>query len=248
MATPAIVNLNRISAYVTVSTDLNIMFRQRCQVLSCQCKVLRLQFAHVSKMASRINKLFKTLKTGVSKLIGKGSEEANEVQNAAYNTLAQLAIVCPTVNTMSNSFLPILIICHRNRSNCIRPIRGAFGRAQGIFDWRKQPKIPGDTVLTKGEKDTVMMTEDDSSRIPIKSVVKILFRRGICGESAQLKERMTTYLFGVSKKEHPNYGSTLLTTVNNRQRRISPKICSQLLMNHNGLCFRVSRVRLNVLL
>ncbi|XP_058829138.1 proteasome-associated protein ECM29 homolog [Topomyia yanbarensis] len=211
-----------------------------------KCKILALQFADkliTNGQPDLINKLSKVLLTGISKLIGKGSEEANEVQNAAYNALAQLAIVCPT--TVNNDVQLVASYFDHLSQGPVElhtPIRDALVALAQAFDWRKQPKATGDTVLPKGEKDTVMtargrfvpnsnqilllglLGEKAESKLTIVQNVASVFLTTcfpdyyvpsryllliICGESAQLKEMMTTYLYGVSKKDHLNYGSIL---------------------------------------
>ncbi|XP_062561882.1 proteasome-associated protein ECM29 homolog [Armigeres subalbatus] len=212
-----------------------------------KCKVLALQFADkliTNGQPDLINKLSKVLLTGISKLIGTTSEEANEVQNAAYNAMAQLAIVCPTtVNQdvqLVASYFDHLSQAPVELHSSIREALVALAQA---FDWRKQPKgVAGETELPKGEKDHVitangrfipnsnqilllgLLGEKAESKLTIVQNVASVFLMTcfpdyyvpsryllliICGGSAQLREMMTTYLYGVSKKDHINYGSII---------------------------------------
>lgn len=211
-----------------------------------KCKVLALQFADkliTNGQPDLINKLSKVLLTGISKLIGPGSEEANEVQNAAYNAMAQLAIVCPTtVNQdvqLVASYFDHLAQAPVELHSSIREALVALAQA---FDWRKQPKSSGDVELPKGEKDHVMtangrfvpssnqilmlglLGEKAESKLTIVQNVASVYLTTcfpdyyvpsryllliICGESSQLREMMTTYLYGVARKDHINYGSII---------------------------------------
>ncbi|XP_058466922.1 proteasome-associated protein ECM29 homolog [Malaya genurostris] len=209
-----------------------------------KCKVLALQFADkliTNGQPDLINKLSKVLLTGISKLIGKTSEESNEVQNAAYNALAQLAIVCPTsVNHDVQLVAAYFDHLSQGPVELHTPIRDALVALAQAFDWRKQPKPAGDVVLPKGENDTVMtargrfvpnsnqilllglLGEKAESKLTIVQNVASVFLTTcfpdyyvpsryfllvICGESAQLKEMMTSYLYGVSRKDHLNYAA-----------------------------------------
>ncbi|XP_053690406.1 proteasome-associated protein ECM29 homolog [Sabethes cyaneus] len=207
-----------------------------------KCKVLALQFAEkliTNGQPDLINKLSKVLLTGISKLIGIGSEEVNEVQNAAYNALAQLAIVCPaTVNHDVQLVASYFDHLSQGPVELHSAIRDALVALAQAFDWRKQPK----GSEPQEEKDRAMLAggrfvpnsnqilllgllgEKAESKLTIVQNVASVFLTTcfpdfyvpsryllliICGESSQLREMMTTYLYGVSKKDHLNYGSIL---------------------------------------
>nr|XP_019552043.2 proteasome-associated protein ECM29 homolog [Aedes albopictus] len=211
-----------------------------------KCKVLALQFAEkliTNGQPELINKLSKVLLTGISKLIGASSEEVTEVQNAAYNALAQLAIVCPTtVNQDVQLVASYFDHLSQGPPELHSSIREALVAVAQAFDWRKQPKgVAGDAELPKGENDKVLtangrfipnsnqillglLGEKAESKLTIVQNVASVFLMTcfpdyyvpsryllliICGGSAQLREMMTTYLYGVSKKDHINYGSIM---------------------------------------
>lgn len=210
-----------------------------------KCKVLALQFAEkliTNGQPDLINKLSKVLLTGISKLIGPKSEETNEVQNAAYNAMAQLAVVCPTtVNgdvQLVASYFDHLAQAPVELHSSIREALVALAQA---FDWRKQPK--GSSELSEGGGDDRVMLaggrfvpnsnqilllgllgEKAEAKLTIVQNVASVFLTTcfpdyyvpsryllliICGESSQLREMMTTYLYGVSRKDHINYGQII---------------------------------------
>lgn len=191
-----------------------------------------------------INKLSKVLLTGISKLIGPSSEESNEVQNAAYNAMAQLAIVCPlTFNQDVQQVASYFDHLSQSPVELHTSIREALVALAQAFDWRKQPKASDDVEMSpKGEQDRVitangrfvpnsnqilllgLLGEKAESKLTIVQNVASVFLTTcfpdyyvpsryllliICGGSQQLREMMTTYLYGVSKKDHLNYGSIL---------------------------------------
>ncbi|XP_065083000.1 proteasome-associated protein ECM29 homolog [Ochlerotatus camptorhynchus] len=212
-----------------------------------KCKVLALQFAEkliTNGQPELINKLSKVLLTGISKLIGTSSEEVSEVQNAAYNAMAQLAIVCPTtVNQDVQLVASYFDHLSQSPAELHSSIREALVALAQALDWRKQPKgVPVEAELPKDGKDHVMtangrfvpnsnqilllglLGEKAESKLTIVQNVASVFLTTcfpdyyvpsryllliICGESAQLREMMTTYLYGVSKKDHINYGSII---------------------------------------
>ncbi|XP_038108762.1 proteasome-associated protein ECM29 homolog [Culex quinquefasciatus] len=210
-----------------------------------KCKVLALQFADkliTNGQPDLINKLSKVLLTGISKLIGPKSEEPNEVQNAAYNAMAQLAIVCPTTVNQDVQ-LVASYFDHLSQSpvELHSAIREALVALAQAFDWRKQPKASGD-VPKEGGTDQVLVAsgrfvpnsnqmlllgllgEKAESKLTIVQNVASVYLTTcfpdyyvpsryllliICGESSQLREMMTTYLYGVSRKDHINYGQII---------------------------------------
>ena len=63
-----------------------------------KCKVYSLQFAaNLISFGEKdlIEKLSKVLQTYITKLIGADSSEPVDVQNAAYNAIAKLIVICP---------------------------------------------------------------------------------------------------------------------------------------------------------
>ncbi|XP_050079558.1 proteasome-associated protein ECM29 homolog [Anopheles maculipalpis] len=220
-----------------------------------KCKVLALQFAYNlinNGQTDLINKLSKVLLTGIAKLIGTSSEESNEVQNAAYSAMAQLAIVCPTtvnediqlVGEYFNHLQQAPVELHSS-------IREALVALAQAFDWRKQTSSNSGTkvleTVNSYEKPgtskrklvsstarfvpnanqqllLALLAEKAESKLTIVQNVTSVYLTTcfpdyyvpsryllliICGDSSQLREMMTTYLYGVSKKDHINYGAIL---------------------------------------
>uniref|UniRef100_A0A1S4H7M0 Uncharacterized protein n=1 Tax=Anopheles gambiae TaxID=7165 RepID=A0A1S4H7M0_ANOGA len=223
-----------------------------------KCKVLALQFAYNlinNGQTDLINKLSKVLLTGISKLIGTASEETNEVQNAAYSAMAQLAIVCPaTVNEDIQLVGEYFTHLQQAPVELHSSIREALVALAQAFDWRKQSSATaGSSEATSMETEDVadkpgtskrklvaakkrfvpnanqqlllaLLGEKAESKLTIVQNVASVFLTTcfpdyyvpsryllliICGESSQLREAMTTYLYGVSKKDHINYGAIL---------------------------------------
>ncbi|XP_055629040.1 proteasome-associated protein ECM29 homolog [Toxorhynchites rutilus septentrionalis] len=213
-----------------------------------KCKVLALQFTDkliTNGQPDLINKLSKVLLTGISKLIGPSSEESNEVQNAAYNAMAQLAIVCPsTFNQDVQQVASYFDHLSQSPVELHTSIREALVALAQAFDWRKQPKASSGDVemIPEGGDERVvtangrflpnsnqilllgLLGEKAESKLTIVQNVTSVFLTTcfpdyyvpsryllliICGGSSQLREMMTTYLYGVSKKDHLNYGSIL---------------------------------------
>ncbi|XP_055592523.1 proteasome-associated protein ECM29 homolog isoform X3 [Uranotaenia lowii] len=213
------------------------------EVTNQKCKVLALQFADkliTNGQPDLINKLSKVLLTGISKLIGPTSEEVNEVQNAAYNAMAQLAIVCPTtVNQDMQLVAGYFDHLSQAPVELHSSIREALVALAQAFDWKKQPKAQSsgsespmatDDLTAKGRfvpnSNQLLLLgllgEKAESKLTIVQNVASVFLTTcfpdyyvpsryllliICGESSQLREMMTTYLYGVSRKDHINYGA-----------------------------------------
>ncbi|XP_058129433.1 proteasome-associated protein ECM29 homolog isoform X1 [Anopheles ziemanni] len=235
---------------IIVANGIQVIFESLFGVNTNQkCKVLALQFAYKlinNGETDLLNKIAKVLLTGLAKLIGTTSEEPNEVQNAAYSAIAQLATVCPTavnedlhlVGQYFNHLKQAPVELHSS-------IREALVALAQAFDWRKQmpPGSQVDTETTdqqvasgskKGAPKPVfvpnanqhlllaLLAENAESKLSIVQNVASVFLITcfpdfyvpsryllliICGESPQLREMMTTYLYGVSKKDHVNYGA-----------------------------------------
>uniref|UniRef100_A0A182JSK2 Proteasome-associated protein ECM29 homolog n=1 Tax=Anopheles christyi TaxID=43041 RepID=A0A182JSK2_9DIPT len=234
-----------------------------------KCKVLALQFAYNlinNGQTDLINKLSKVLLTGISKLIGTASEETNEVQNAAYSAMAQLAIVCPaTVNEDIQLVGEYFTHLQQAPVELHSSIREALVALAQAFDWRKQTKSTSSPEATSMETEDgddkpgtskrkmvtskkrfvpnanqhlllALLGEKAESKLTIVQNVASVFLTTcfpdyyvpsryllliICGESSQLREAMTTYLYGVSKKDHINYGAIL--SVSDYDRLVQPE-------------------------
>uniref|UniRef100_A0A182P7H4 TOG domain-containing protein n=1 Tax=Anopheles epiroticus TaxID=199890 RepID=A0A182P7H4_9DIPT len=231
-------------------------------------KVLALQFAYNlinNGQADLILKLSKVLLTGIAKLIGTSSEETNEVQNAAYSAMAQLAIVCPaTVNEDIQLVGEYFAHLQQAPVELHSSIREALVALAQAFDWRKQTNATETTSMetedgtdkpgTSKRKMVVpsrkrfvpnanqqlllaLLGEKAESKLTIVQNVASVFLTTcfpdyyvpsryllliICGESSQLREAMTTYLYGVSKKDHINYGAILSVSDYDRLEQAEP--------------------------
>uniref|UniRef100_A0A182W1W8 TOG domain-containing protein n=1 Tax=Anopheles minimus TaxID=112268 RepID=A0A182W1W8_9DIPT len=236
-----------------------------------KCKVLALQFAYNlinNGQTELINKLSKVLLTGITKLIGISSEETNEVQNAAYSAMAQLAIVCPaTVNEDIQLVGEYFTHLQQAPVELHSSIREALVALAQAFDWRKQinpTAVSGAPVMMETEDGDdkpgtskrklvpsvvrfvpnanqqlllALLGEKAESKLTIVQNVTSVYLTTcfpdyyvpsryllliICGESSQLREMMTTYLYGVSKKDHINYGAILSVSDYDRVKHLEP--------------------------
>ena len=212
-----------------------------------QKRFLLIQLFNFSGQPDLINKLSKVLLTGLTKLIGKDSSEPSEVQNAAYNAMSQLAIVCPNaVNQDMNLVVSYFNHLEEGPSELQTSIREALVAIAQAFNWQKLPKIEKlenkeevshmDNIMTANGRFIPnsnqilllgLLEEKAESKLTIVQNVTSVYLTTcfpdfyvpsrylllvICGGSSSLKEMMTTYLYGVSKKDHINY--TAITSVN----------------------------------
>ncbi|XP_058066629.1 proteasome-associated protein ECM29 homolog [Anopheles bellator] len=125
-------------------------------------------------------------------------------------------------------------------------IREALVALAQAFDWRKQPSSEAGSSPMETDEAPVrkrftpnanqklllaLLGEKAESKLNVVQNVASVFLTTcfpdyfvparyllliICGESAQLREMMTTYLYGVSKKDHINYGAIVSVGVDDR--------------------------------
>uniref|UniRef100_A0A1I8MU05 Proteasome-associated protein ECM29 homolog n=1 Tax=Musca domestica TaxID=7370 RepID=A0A1I8MU05_MUSDO len=196
-----------------------------------KCKVLSLQFAEnliKEGPLEIINKVSKVLLTGFSKLVGKDSTEPNDVQNAAYSSLAQLSRTCPTA---VNQDLKIVLSYFNHLTNSPpdlhTSIREALVAMAPAFAWKPEEHKTEDgstdeVVKLTGQQHLLlaMLSDNAESKLNIVQNVTSIFLTTcypeyyapsryllllIAGERNSLRENVTSYLYGVSKKDHINY-------------------------------------------
>lgn len=206
-----------------------------------KCKVLSLQFAAnliTNGQKDLIEKLPKVLITGMNKLIGSESQEAPEVQNAAYNAIAKLITVCPTAFNKDVNL--IVTYFNLNESppemhNHIREVLCALALA-----FKYDPAQEKDDKMELDEDGNVekrlfvekfsptsnhllllgVLGEQVESKSPVAQNVSSLFLTTcfpssfvparylllvLCGSCITLRETVTSYLYGMARKEHINY-------------------------------------------
>ncbi|XP_065370202.1 proteasome-associated protein ECM29 homolog [Calliphora vicina] len=195
---------------------------------SQKCKVLSLQFAEVlikEGQSDIITKVSKVLLTGFSKLVGKESSEPNDVQNAAYSALAQLSRTCPSA---VNQDLKIVLSYFNHLTNSPpelhSSIREALVAMAPAFAWKAKDdtNTSSEQVQLTGQQHLLlaMLSDNAESKLHIVQNVTSIFITTcypeyyaparyllllIAGERNSLRENVTSYLYGVSKKDHINY-------------------------------------------
>ncbi|KAH8405828.1 hypothetical protein KR215_009962, partial [Drosophila sulfurigaster] len=204
-----------------------------------KCKVLALQFVElVLKDGPRevVSKVSKVILTGITKVIGRDSVEPNDVQNAAYSALAQHARSFPQDVSQD---LKLVLGYFNNLANCEAnlhsSIREALVSMAPAFAWKTKTKsdamdVDGDPseVHLDGQQHLLlaMLLDNAESKIQIVQNVTSVFLTScypefyaparyllllIAGERNSLRENVTTYLYGTSKKDHVNY--SMLTSI-----------------------------------
>ncbi|KAI9579486.1 proteasome-associated protein ECM29 homolog [Glossina fuscipes] len=198
-----------------------------------KCKVLSLQFAEIlikEGPADIINKVSKVLLTGFNKLIDKESAEPTDVQSAAYSALAQLSRTCPNV---INQDLKIVLAYFQHLTNSTpdlhSSIREALVAMAPAFVWK-----PDKNQIGKSKEDfqlsgqqhllMAMLADNAESKLHIVQNVTSIFLTTcfpeyfaparyllllIAGERNSLRENVTSYLYGVSRKDHINYNTLI---------------------------------------
>ncbi|EDV98206.1 GH22981 [Drosophila grimshawi] len=199
-----------------------------------KCKVLALQFTElVLRDGPRdvVSKVSKVMLTGITKVIGRDTVEPNDVQNAAYSALAQHARSFPQDVSQD---LKLVLGYFNNLATCTpdlhSSIREALVSMAPAFAW--QTKTKSDAMdVDSGESCEVqldgqqhlllaMLLDNAESKIQIVQNVTSVFLTScypefyaparyllllIAGERNSLRENVTTYLYGTSKKDHVNY-------------------------------------------
>ncbi|XP_055855013.1 proteasome-associated protein ECM29 homolog [Episyrphus balteatus] len=192
-----------------------------------KCRVLALQFCEILIKEGPIeivSKVAKVILTGLSKLIGREADEPVDVQNAAYSALAQLSRTCPNV---INQDLKIVLSYFNHLANA-QPelhtsIREALVSMAPAFAYNSAMETDSkeDYQLDSQQHLLLAMLADNAeSKLNIVQNVTSVFLTTcfpehfaparfllllIAGERNSLRETVTSYLYGVSKKDQVNY-------------------------------------------
>ena len=172
--------------------------------------------------------------SGISKLIGRETTEPIDVQNAAYSAMAQLARTCPEVVNKDLKIVVSYFNCLATASSALHTsIREALVSMAPAFAWNYNAmEIDSASELNQKELEKrfiptsqqnlllAMLTDNAESKLQIVQNVTSVFLTTcfpehfaparyllllIAGEKSSLRESITTYLYGVSKKDHINY-------------------------------------------
>ncbi|KAH8398984.1 hypothetical protein KR222_007687, partial [Zaprionus bogoriensis] len=227
---------------------------------SHKCKVLALQFVELMlKDGPRevVSKVSKVVLTGITKVIGRDSVEPNDVQNAAYSALAQHARSFPQDVSQD---LKLVLGYFNNLATCSpdlhSSIREALVSMAPAFSWQTKSKSDAMDVDNGGDPSDVkldgqqhlllaMLLDNAESKIQIVQNVTSVFLTScypefyaparyllllIAGERNSLRENVTTYLYGTSKKDHVNYN--MLSSIDQAGKHMSESISD---FNHLSL-------------
>ncbi|XP_017039245.1 proteasome-associated protein ECM29 homolog [Drosophila ficusphila] len=226
-----------------------------------KCKVLALQFVElVLRDGPRelVSKVSKVILTGITKVIGRDSTEPNDVQNAAYSALAQHARSFPQDVSQD---LKLVLGYFNNLASCApelhSSIREALVSMAPAFAWKTKEKSDAmevdedtdpSTVKLDGQQHLLlaMLLDNAESKIQIVQNVTSVFLTScypeyyaparyllllIAGERNSLRENVTTFLYGTSKKDHVNYN--MLSSIEQAENRINSESISD--FNHLSL-------------
>ncbi|KAH8348771.1 hypothetical protein KR084_010854, partial [Drosophila pseudotakahashii] len=226
-----------------------------------KCKVLALQFVElVLRDGPRelVSKVSRVILTGITKVIGRDSTEPNDVQNAAYSALAQHARSFP--QDVSQDLKLVLGYFNNLASSAPElhsSIREALVSMAPAFAWKTKEKsdameVDEDTdpssVKLDGQQHLLlaMLLDNAESKVQIVQNVTSVFLTScypeyyaparyllllIAGERNSLRENVTTYLYGTSKKDHVNYN--MLSSIEQAENRINSESISD--FNHLSL-------------
>ncbi|EDW09599.1 proteasome-associated protein ECM29 homolog [Drosophila mojavensis] len=225
-----------------------------------KCKVLALQFVELvlrDGPQDVVSKVSKVLLTGITKVIGRDSVEPNDVQNAAYSALAQHARSFPEDVSQD---LKLVLAYFNNLATCApdlhSSIREALVSMAPAFAWQTKTKSDAMDVDQQGDPSEVqldgqqhlllaMLLDNAESKIQIVQNVTSVFLTScypefyaparyllllIAGERNSLRENVTTYLYGTSKKDHVNY--SMLSSIEHTGKHTSESISD---FNHLSL-------------
>ncbi|XP_016928880.3 proteasome-associated protein ECM29 homolog [Drosophila suzukii] len=226
-----------------------------------KCKVLALQFVElVLRDGPRelVSKVSRVILTGITKVIGRDSTEPNDVQNAAYSALAQHARSFPQDVSQD---LKLVLGYFNNLASCApelhSSIREALVSMAPAFAWKTKEKSDAMEVDEETDPSSVkldgqqhlllaMLLDNAESKVQIVQNVTSVFLTScypeyyaparyllllIAGERNSLRENVTTYLYGTSKKDHVNYN--MLSSIEQAENRINSESISD--FNHLSL-------------
>lgn len=122
----------------------------------------------------------KVLLTGFTKLVGKDSNEPNDVQNAAYSALAQLSRTCPT---SVNQDLKIVLSYFNHLTNSPpdlhSSIREALVSMAPAFAWKQNQseEVSKEEVVLTGQQHLLlaMLSDNAESKLHIVQNVTSIF-------------------------------------------------------------------------
>ncbi|KAH8320498.1 hypothetical protein KR067_004311, partial [Drosophila pandora] len=226
-----------------------------------KCKVLALQFVElVLKDGPRelVSKVSKVILTGITKVIGRDSTEPIDVQNAAYSALAQHARSFP--QDVSQDLKLVLGYFNNLASSAPElhsSIREALVSMAPAFAWKTKEKTDAmeidentdpSAVKLDGQQHLLlaMLLDNAESKIQIVQNVTSVFLTScypeyyaparyllllIAGERNSLRENVTSFLYGTSKKDHVNYN--MLSSIEQVGNRINSESISD--FNHLSL-------------
>ncbi|CAD7011930.1 unnamed protein product [Ceratitis capitata] len=195
-----------------------------------KCKVLALQFAEILIKDGPIvivSKVAKVLLTGLIKVGGRDSNEPFDVQIAAHSALAQLARTCPDVVNQDLKVVLSFFNYLANAPEIQSSIRDALVAMAPSFAWKspKRENAEGsleENVQLSGQQHLLlaMLTDNvESKQQAVQNATSVflttcypeyyaparLLLLLIAGERNHLHDSVTTYLYGVSKKDHIDY-------------------------------------------
>lgn len=179
-----------------------------------------------------VDKLSKVILSGVSKLIGTDSTEPFDVQNAAYNVIAQLARTCPEIMNkdlqLVSAYFNHLTVAPSELQTCLREALVSLAPA---FSWQFNTTSPLQTSsFSPNSMQTMllaMISQHVESKLQIVQNVASVFLTTcypdhfvparyllllLAGEKSSLSEVVLSYLYGVTKKDHINF--SFISSVN----------------------------------
>ncbi|EDW31715.1 GL11265 [Drosophila persimilis] len=202
---------------------------QKCKVLALQFVELVLK----DGPRDLVSKVSKVILTGITKVIGRDTAEPNDVQNAAYSALAQHARSFPNdVNQDLKLVLGYFNNLANSEPDLHSSIREALVSMAPAFAWKTKeatdamdvddPSVDPTEVKLDGQHHLLlaMLLDNAESKVQIVQNVTSVFLTScypeyfaparyllllIAGERNSLRENVTTYLYGTSKKDHVNY-------------------------------------------
>lgn len=162
----------------------------------------------------------------MAKLIGTSSTEAYDVQNAAYNVVAQLARVCPKIVNkdlqLVAAYFDHLTVAPSELHTSIREALISIAQAFS-WDFGKEKNVPNTILFMPNANQNLMLAmlaQHVESKMQIIQNVSSIFLTTcfpehyvparyllllLAGEKSSLCEAILAYLYGVSKKDHINY-------------------------------------------
>lgn len=164
----------------------------------------------------------KVILSGVSKLIGTDSTEPFDVQNAAYNVIAQLARTCPEIMSkdlqLVSAYFNHLTVAPSELQTCLREALVSLAPA---FSWQFNAQ-QNSTFIPNAMQTMLlaMIAQHVESKLQIVQNVASVYLTTcypdyfvparyllllLAGEKSSLSEVVLSYLYGVSKKDHINF-------------------------------------------